>query len=192
MVCNSIKDVENFLIKNRSKHVNTAKSILRIQEDAEDVVQEASIKVIRNFDKYNNTMPFEHWFHVMLVNLCKTAKGKLDKRHRSSVPLETALNVEDASLEAVENIIEAERSQSLAKSALKKYLKYLKPLHAQILWDVCTEEIAKPKLMEKYNMNDNIFRHHLIIARRELKSVMECYEKSHNKSVCSDSTRRTI
>jgi RNA polymerase sigma-70 factor, ECF subfamily len=71
-----------------------ARSMLRSTDDAEDVVQEAFVRVYRALPRYEERHRFESWLFQILGNCCRTANTVY---HR-----ETARHVEDD--EAVQRI----------------------------------------------------------------------------------------
>lgn len=66
-------DIESFeiLIKNYKKLAyNVALSLLKNKEDAEDVSQEALIKVFRSINSFNFKATFKVWLYRIVVNTC--------------------------------------------------------------------------------------------------------------------------
>jgi RNA polymerase sigma factor (sigma-70 family) len=72
-------DVDAFeeLIKDYKKMAyNIALRVLRNKEDAEDVSQEALIKVFRNISSFNMKSSFKVWMYRIVMNTCLDFKRK--------------------------------------------------------------------------------------------------------------------
>lgn len=72
-------NVEAFeeLIKDYKKTAyNIALRVLKNKEDAEDISQEALIKVYRSIDKFNMQSSFKTWLYRIVVNTCLDFKRK--------------------------------------------------------------------------------------------------------------------
>lgn len=72
-------NVEAFeeLIKDYKKTAyNIALRVLKNKEDAEDISQEALIKVYRSIDKFNMQSSFRTWLYRIVVNTCLDFKRK--------------------------------------------------------------------------------------------------------------------
>ncbi len=80
LIKRSIKgDVDAFeeLIKDYKKMAyNIALRVLRNKEDAEDISQEALVKVFRNIDSFNMQSTFKVWLYRIVMNTCLDFKRK--------------------------------------------------------------------------------------------------------------------
>lgn len=56
-------------------------SLCRNREDADDLYQETWLKVLKNFQKYDTSQPFENWLSAVCVN---TYRDFLRKKKRST------------------------------------------------------------------------------------------------------------
>lgn len=61
-----------------------AHQMLRDPASAEDAVQEAFVRVIRNRRQYISSRPFSHWFYAILRNICIDVLRK-QKREKDAV-----------------------------------------------------------------------------------------------------------
>ena len=59
-----------------------ARQILRADAQAEDAVQEAFLRVVRNRGKYVPGKPFSSWFYTILRNICKDMLRHRDRQAR--------------------------------------------------------------------------------------------------------------
>ena len=62
------------------KAYSVALRFMRSDEDAQDIVQEAFLKVFINIEGYNEKYNFSSWFYRILVNCCINALKKRDRR----------------------------------------------------------------------------------------------------------------
>ena len=80
LIKRSIKgDVDAFeeLIKDYKKIAyNIALRVLRNKEDAEDISQEALVKVFKNIDSFNMQSTFKVWLYRIVMNTCLDFKRK--------------------------------------------------------------------------------------------------------------------
>ena len=59
-----------------------AQRILRAEASAEDAVQEAFLRIVRNRRKYVPGKPFSSWFYTILRNICKDMLRHRDRQAR--------------------------------------------------------------------------------------------------------------
>lgn len=121
-------DVDAFeaLISDNTRFVyNIALKMLKNKEDAEDLSQEALIKVYKNIDSFNMDSSFKTWMYRIVVNTCldhmrknKTTVVSIDK------PIKTEHNEFQVDLEdkrpTPEEIFERKETQKLIISALNQ------------------------------------------------------------------------
>lgn len=69
-----------------------ARGMLRNDEDARDVAQDAFLRVHRSLAKFDQALKFEHWLKRIVINLCIDSLRK--RKRRSSVDLESVAEVE--------------------------------------------------------------------------------------------------
>ncbi|NKB98079.1 MAG: sigma-70 family RNA polymerase sigma factor [Pseudomonadales bacterium] len=69
-----------------------AKSILHHASDAEDSVQNAAVKAISSFDRYDPSRPFKAWFFKILKNCCLDRLRKSQREQTNAYEEETSSN----------------------------------------------------------------------------------------------------
>lgn len=75
--------IEKTLTENYEKYYRFAFSIVRIREDALDVVQEAAYKAIKNQKSLRNKAYADTWIHKIILN---TAMDFLEKKKKEVLP----------------------------------------------------------------------------------------------------------
>jgi len=60
--------------------------IVRVREDAEDIVQEAFVKAYLSLDKFQGKSAFYTWFYRIVYNMCIDFKRKVKRRGELSGP----------------------------------------------------------------------------------------------------------
>lgn len=81
--------VERFVLDDRQAHYRLAYSYVRNEQNALDIVQEATFKALRSIDRLEEPAYLKTWFYRILVN---TALDFLRKHRRLSVVEEEALS----------------------------------------------------------------------------------------------------
>jgi RNA polymerase sigma-70 factor, ECF subfamily len=80
---------------------------LRDSMEAEDVAQEAFLKLLKAAPRYKPTAPFRSYFYRVLMSLCI---DRARKRHPAAGGAEEAMEVPDPSLSPPEALVEKERA----------------------------------------------------------------------------------
>lgn len=90
------KEIEAYLIKNQVMHYRLAYSYVRNEDDALDIIQEASCKAILHMNSLKNMQQIKPWFCRIIIN---TALDFLRKRKRLVVMDEETLDAFDEGTE---------------------------------------------------------------------------------------------
>lgn len=175
-------DIDAFeaLISDNTKFVyNIALKMLKNKEDAEDISQEALIKVYKNIDSFNMESSFRTWMYRIVVNTCldhmrknKTTVVSIDK------PIITEHNefqveIEDRSF-SPEELFEKKETQKMISGALNQLDESFKT--AIILRDIndfSYEEIADILTCSLGTVKSRISR-----GRQKLREIIEKDETS--------------
>jgi len=170
-------DIDSFeqLISDNSKLAyNIALKMLKNKEDAEDVSQEALIKVYKNIDRFNMNSSFKTWMYRIVVNTCldhmrknKNTVVSIDK------PIKTEHNEFQVEIEdkrpSPEEIFERKETQKLVIEALNQLDDNFKS--AIILRDIndfSYEEIADILTCSLGTVKSRISR-----GRQKLREIIE-------------------
>lgn len=81
---------EELVQRHRAAVLARATRILRVREEAEDVVQEVFLNVFRALPRYVPEQPFEHWLARIVTNACRMQlrRRSRDLRKRAAVEAE--------------------------------------------------------------------------------------------------------
>jgi RNA polymerase sigma factor (sigma-70 family) len=84
-------DVRSFGIlvdKHKAKAMTLAMRIMKNREDAEEVLQDAFVRVYRALSSFEWKSSFSTWFYRIVYNTCATAVGKKNRIHPLSIDVE--------------------------------------------------------------------------------------------------------
>ena len=80
---------EELVALHQRRAMRIAYQYLHDAADADEVVQDASVKVFTHIDTYRETWPFEVWFTRILINGCLDRRKARSRRARWFVPTDT-------------------------------------------------------------------------------------------------------
>ena len=75
----------------RERYVRYAAHMLGSREDGEEVVQDTFVRAYRALGRYEEREQFRSWLFRILVNRCRTAAGRSQRRERTFVSHERTL-----------------------------------------------------------------------------------------------------
>ena len=151
-------DIEAFeeLIKEHKKYAyNVALKILKNKEDAEDLSQEALIKVYENIGSFNMNSSFKTWMYKIIFNTCIDFKRK-KRLKTSSLDEPIHYGYEDIPKQIEDNEKNPER--------------------------LLTEKLNKELVQESIGMLDDDFKSVIILRDiqgfkyKEIAEILECNE----------------
>jgi RNA polymerase sigma-70 factor (ECF subfamily) len=143
--------------------MTVAFNILLNREDAEDVCQDAFLKVYQNLEKFDTQQSFKNWFYALLCNLCL---DRLRKKRRSQNLL--ARYFREA---------QAESSTWPGPSALEAgldlgRLRHLAPKERLALYLWSQEGYSGAEIASVLECSRRTAHIHLFRARQKLKAAM--------------------
>ena len=144
----------------------TAYNMLRGHEDAQDIAQEAFIRIHRFLDRYNPKQKFSTWLYQIVVNLSIDALRR--RKGRGSARLES---VPEAATDRPGPAEEAERTERREK--VREILDSLPEQYRVILLLRDIEGLPSREVAEILNMNHATVRWRLHRARALFKETWE-------------------
>lgn len=142
-------------------------SIVKDEDEAQDMLQEAFLKVFKNIKKFRFDSSFATWLYRIVVNTCLNAKEK-DRKHVFEPISETETN-EIGENSGLDSLLENERKMYISKA-----LSRLKAEEALLirLYYLCDLSIAEIKEVTDFS-ESNI----KVILHRGRKICMNCWTR---------------
>jgi RNA polymerase sigma-70 factor (ECF subfamily) len=169
-------DVNAFevLIERYKKAIyNTAFRMMGNREEAEDVSQEAFIRMYNSLSKYNPEYKFMTWAMKITTNLCLDS---LRKRKGETVPIDEGFEIKDGKDTPEEEYIRKE-NQKLVQDAIRKlpdkYREFLILFHHR--------NLSYQEIMDITGESLTIVKNRLYRARQMLKEELISMEKERGK-----------
>ncbi len=169
-------DVNAFevLIERYKKAVyNTAYRMMGNREEAEDVSQEAFIRMYKSLSKYNPEYKFITWALKVTTNLCLDA---LRKRKGETVPIDEGFDIKDGKDTPEEEYIRKENQKLVQDAIMKlpgKYREFLILFHHR--------NLSYQEIMDITGESLTIVKNRLYRARQMLKEELLSREKEREK-----------
>jgi len=151
---------------------NLALRVVKDPHDAEDIAQEAFIRVWRGLARFRGDAQFRTWLYRIVTNLCY---NKLPNLKAALVALEideTALNLPDQRQSVEDRIISNELRKTLHRSIDELPDSYRLLLSLRHLQDMSYQEIVQVTGMPLGTVKTGIFR-----ARRMLKTLLDANDQ---------------
>jgi len=155
------------VIRHTKKYYSIAYRVLFSKDDAEDVVQEAFLKLWNNPQSWNssNNVKFTTWFYRVVINLC------LDYKKKNKFSISDNYNEIESHSNTQDGIIEMKRRQEL----LDKYLLQL-PERQQIALNLCFYEgVSNKEAAEIMDINLKALQSLIMRAKLNLKDKLQKY-----------------
>lgn len=151
--------------KYKDVSLSLACSVLKNQEEAEDALQEAFLKVFKNIKKFRGDSLFSTWLYRIVVNACLNAKEK----NKNRIYEEVSEFKESHQKEGFEILIAQERNRYVTKA-----LEIMKPDESLVLrlYYLCDLRIGEIKEITDFS-ESNI----KVILHRGRKNMYEILEK---------------
>ncbi len=152
---------------------NTAYRMMGNKEEAEDVSQEAFIRIYNSLSKYNPEFKFATWALRITTNLCL---DHLRKRKGETVPIDEQYDLGDGKLTPEEEYIRKEK-QKLVQNAISKlpdkYKEFLIMFHHR--------NLSYQEIMDITGESLTIVKNRLYRARQMLKESLMNTERESEK-----------
>lgn len=142
--------------------------LLRNQQDAEDVVQNAFVKAYHNMHTYRSSSKFSTWFYRIVYNTAITAYNKIKNRsedydidRREIDPIRSESN-------AVESMEQQEQKERVEEALRKLPESEAIVVSFYYLEEYSIKEISEIMSLTKSNVKIKLFR-----ARKKLKELLK-------------------
>jgi RNA polymerase sigma-70 factor (ECF subfamily) len=150
--------------------------MLKHREEAEEVAQDTFIKVFKSLDKFKGDSKFSTWIYRVTYNTCLDNLKK-NKKHINDVAIdEFTHNKLDTIDNALDNIINKERSQ-----LIKNCINQLPEDSSALLTLFYFEELSLDEISKIINVESNTVKVKLHRARKKLAVILEQYLQPQNR-----------
>lgn len=152
---------------------NTAYRMMGNREEAEDVSQEAFIRMYNSLSKYNPEYKFMTWAMKVTTNLCLDS---LRKRKGEMVPIDEIFEIKDQKDTPEEEYIRKENRKLVQDAIMKlpdKYREFLILFHQR--------NLSYQEIMDITGESLTIVKNRLYRARQMLKEELISMEKEREK-----------
>jgi RNA polymerase sigma-70 factor (ECF subfamily) len=157
---------------------NTAYRMMCSREEAEDITQEAFIRIYNSLSRYNPEYKFSTWALKITTNLCL---DNLRKRKGETVPIDEQFNLCDDELTPEEQYLRKENQKKVLEAINKlpeKYKEFIILFHHR--------NLSYQEIMDITGESLTIVKNRLYRARQMLKEYLINADKESEK-VCNAS-----
>ncbi|MDP3387150.1 MAG: sigma-70 family RNA polymerase sigma factor [Eubacteriales bacterium] len=177
-------DINSFeeLIKEYKKVAyNIALKMLKNKEDAEDVSQEALIKVYKSIDRFNMDSSFKTWLYRIVVNTCLDHVRK-NKENPISIDQPIHSGHDEFYMEVEDNrptpqeVLETKLTQKMVMDAVNELEEDFRSII--ILRDI--NDLSYEEISEIIECNIGTVKSRISRARQKLKEILEKNMAAYN------------
>lgn len=149
--------------------------MLKHREEAEEVAQDAFIKVYKSLHKFKGDSKFSTWIYKVTYNTCLD-RIKKNKKHLNDVAIDEYTEHKLETVDnALEGMIKAEKS-ALIKECINK----LPSESAYLLTMYYFEELSLEEISDVVGITANTIKVKLFRARKKLTIILEEYLQPKN------------
>lgn len=151
--------------------------MLKHREEAEEVAQDAFVKVYKSLDKFKGDSKFSTWIYKVTYNTCLD-NIKKNKKYINNVTIDDfTFNKLETIDNALEGMIKAEKSEVIKQSINK-----LPTEDSYILTLYYFEELSLEEMTKIIAASSNTIKVKLFRARKKLAVILEKHLKTENMS----------
>jgi len=164
---------EGFIEKYKKAVYNTAYRMVGNREEAEDISQEAFIRMYNSLSRYNPDYKFLTWALKITTNLCLDS---LRKRKGETVPIDETFDINDGNDTPEEEYIRKENQKMVQDAIMKlpdKYREFLILFHHR--------NLSYQEIMDITGESLTIVKNRLYRARQMLKEELIKREKEREE-----------
>lgn len=155
----------NLVEKYKDVSLSLACSILKDEVEAEDALQDAFMKVLKNINKFRFDASFSTWLYRIVVNTCLTLKEK-DRKHLYDDVSEIQ-DVQSEDLSSLDRYSEKERTGYIVET-----LKLMKPDEALLLRLYYLCELNISEIREVTDFTESNIKVILYRARKNMYHIL--------------------
>jgi len=163
--------------KYQSRAFSIAYDIVRVREDAEDIVQEAFVKAYLSLSKFQGKSAFYTWFYRIVYNMCIDFKRKVKRRGEVNGPageLELNTSEPDTSYtgersESPQELVETRDQLRLLNSALL----LISDEHRAVMMLREVDGMSYDRIAEITGVSKGTVMSRLHYARKSLQKAMQ-------------------
>jgi len=155
------------VIRHTKKYYSIAYRVLFNRDDAEDLVQEAFLKIWKNPENWNSShnVKFTTWFYRVVINLC------LDYKKKNKFSISDNYNEIESHSNTQDGIIDTKRRQEL----VDRYINEL-PERQQIALNLCFYEgVSNKEAAVIMDINLKALQSLIMRAKTNLKAKLQQY-----------------
>lgn len=140
-------------------------------EDAEDIVQDAFVRVWKNLNRYDFNFRFKTWLGKIVTNLCLDAVKSI--RHRQMVPLTDA-----TPHQGIENATTKLEHEEL-KGIILQLARQLTPKQQAVFVLRDLEQLEPDEVCKALDMSNGNMKSNLYYARVHIKAGLETFYETN-------------
>lgn len=165
--------------KHQRRAFAVALGLLRDENDAREIVQEAFVRVYRNLDKFEGSSSFFTWLYRIVTNLAIDHKRRPSRRQHES--LDATPGEDEAPLQLVAPAEgdpgELVRRQEIA-GRIQSALDALPTYHRAVILMREVEGLSYQEMAEAMNVSKGTIMSRLFHARQKLqRALVDCYRE---------------
>ena len=149
--------------------------MLKHREEAEEVAQDAFVKVYRSLNKFKGDSKFSTWIYKVTYNTCLD-RLKKNKKHFNDVPIDEYTEHKLETIDnALEGMIKMERSD-----LIKRCINKLPSESSYLLTLYYFEELSLDEMSKIIGIKSNTIKVKLYRARKKLAEILHQYFEPEN------------
>ncbi|SHG46412.1 RNA polymerase sigma factor [Winogradskyella jejuensis] len=149
--------------------------MLKNREEAEEVAQDAFVKVYKSLDKFKGDSKFSTWIYRVTYNTCLDTIKK-NKKHQNDISIDSyTINKLETVDNALEGMIKAEKT-----NLIKQCINMLPSEDSYLLTLFYFEELSLDEISEVIEVSANTIKVKLFRARKKLAVILEKHLKLEN------------
>lgn len=176
------------IMKHERRVYNVALQMVKNEEDAKDIAQDALIKVYRNINKFSGKSSFTTWIHRVTMNTALDALRKKKSRkekdtysldERMEVNKDSDIHLRTSQADMPEDVLLRQER----KDALEDALQELKEDHRSVIVLREIQGLSYQEIAEVLETSEGTVKSRINRGRKKLKEILMDMELFKRKSV---------